>query len=143
MSTIRVNDTTFTVSADFSIADLKKVKADRPDSLVLYKTDEENHKTPYFAVTAGEKDGFNANGAVFSVDSILTGKATITMPLPAIERDKVKDYVADRVGFLKRNLDLIETQVADAIVQIDNDRAAVLASIEGLDEPVPADDSAF
>lgn len=139
MSAIKISDTVFTISSVLSVEDIAKAKKGRPESTTLFKG-EGKEREPVFCVGIGAIESFNQNGITFVTNGTVSGKAVVTCPLPSdLKKDEIKNYVADKVGFIKKNLDAVEAQVVAALAEIDADRAEVLASIEGLDDDTDAE----
>lgn len=139
MATIKINDTIFTITSTLSVEDIAKAKKGRPECTTLFKG-EGKEREPVFCVGTGRTENFNQNGITFATNGTVSGKAVVTCPLPSdLKKDDIKNYVADKVGFIKKNLDAVEAQVVAALAEIDADRAEVLASIEGLDDDTDAE----
>lgn len=139
MATIKISDTVFTIASTLSVEDYVKAKKGRPESTTLFKG-EGKEREPVFMVGTGHTEGYNQNGITFATNGALSGKAVITSPLPSdLEKDEIKEWVADKIGFIKKNLDAVEAQVVTALAEIDADRAEILASIEGLDDDAAAE----
>lgn len=86
-------------------------------------------KKPRFAVAYGDKGSLNRFGIVFDAETQSGDPvACVTLPLPEGKGD-AKQRVAEYIGTVLRDLELVEEQVADEIANIRATEAATMDAI--------------
>lgn len=134
MSTVKINEITFSITSTLTMAQLKTLRTKAPQALQLTKpgkkTDDGDELI--FAIGPSAKQSMSTFGICFAKSAFGTDNAIYVEDLPADLKDieKAKEHVAERVGFAKKYLDEIETQAAATLAQLKADHDAIIASIE-------------
>lgn len=128
MAKIKVNDTNVSLTLNYSLAQLKEVAAKYPAALRIEKDDEF-----IYAICAGDESSITKYGATFATETALTHKAAITFPIVGNNAEEIKANIVERFGTEVVHISTIETKIAIALRQIEADKAAVLALIDGLE----------
>lgn len=130
MAKIIVSADNFSIVAKYSLEELKKVKTCKPNALVLYEGTGED-KEQIFAVSAATNGNYNRFGISFASETITDHKACFTAKVPA-DVENVKDFIIESAGMGVVHLAKIEEQIAEALVQIEQERETIAGCIEGL-----------
>ena len=137
MSTVKINETTFSITSTLTMAQLKTLHTKAPQALQLTKPGKKSGDDDeiIFAIAPSAKQSKSAFG---------TDNAIYVEDLPADLEDitKAKEHVAERIGFAKKHLDEIETQATATLAQLKADHDAIIASIEVFTPGTPANDTA-
>lgn len=136
MSTVKINETTFSITSALTMAQLKTLHTKAPQALQLTNDDDEI----IFAIAPSAKQSMSTYGICFAKSAFGTDNAIYVEDLPADLEDitKAKEHVAERIGFAKKHLDEIETQAAATLAQLKADHDAIIASIEVSTPAAPA-----
>lgn len=128
MSTVKINETTFSITSTLTMAQLKTLHTKAPQALQLTNDDDEI----IFAIAPSAKQSMSTYGICFAKSAFGTDNAIYVEDLPADLENitKAKEHVAERIGFAKKHLDEIETQAAATLAQLKADHDAIIASIE-------------
>lgn len=128
MARITICGDSMVITSKATLEDIKKLAKYRPNALELKS---EDGKDVVFKVGATNGNGsINTYGASFGSASHDEKKlATITLPIPANVED-AEAYAEEYVGVAIINLNKVESQFADAMVEIKEEIAAVRDSIE-------------
>lgn len=131
MAKIKVVGDVMVVESTQTLESIKTLEKYNPKALCLYEVDDDGKKQVTFRVaTTPSKGSINQYGAAFgSTSHDDRGVATITMALPDGVED-AKEYVAEAVGLAIVKLNKVEEQFAEALAQVESDKAAVLENIE-------------
>lgn len=119
------------VTSAFKLEDLKTIQKYRPKALTLMGGEE--GKEPVFTVYPADsgEGSINEFGAVFASATRDEDKfATLTMVMPGVKADDIKEYVADKIGGALMNLNKLEATLESVIAEIAEEKAAVLESID-------------
>ena len=106
---------------------LKKVSKYKPDALFVKDSD----GNPVFGIGMGATGCVAANGVTFNDTTAEGGFAMASFDVPAdmTDMDKVKAYIADRVGAAEARLTALENALPAVIAEIDASRAAIMNGI--------------
>lgn len=128
MSTVKINETTFSITSTLTMAQLKTLHTKAPQALQLTNDDDEI----IFAIAPSAKQSMSTYGICFAKSAFGTDNAIYVEDLPADLENitKAKEHVAERIGFAKKHLDEIETQAAATLAQLKADHDAIIAGIE-------------
>lgn len=122
MSKIIISGTVFTIESSHTLADLEKVANYKPDALALAN----EAKEKYFFVLPGAFGTVSNDGVTFADEAPDgSGKAVVTIPLPATGGD-AKKAIAAKYGPTIVNMNKVEAQIAEALAEVDG----MLASVE-------------
>ena len=125
---IKVIGNTVFVESEFTPAELKEVSKYRPQALQL--VDEET-KEPIFAVGITAGDGtIGKFGAEYGSASNADGKALISKKIP--DGVDAKRYIEDTIGVSILLLKKVEAGLSDKLAEIEEEKEAVMATIEVL-----------
>lgn len=140
MSTVKINETTFSITSTLTMAQLKTLHTKAPQALQLNNDDDEI----IFAIAPSAKQSMSTYGICFAKSAFGTDNAIYVEDLPADLENitKAKEHVAERIGFAKKHLDEIETQAAATLAQLKADHDAIIAGIEVSTPGTPANDTA-
>ena len=125
MSTVKINETTFSITSALTMAQLKTLHTKAPQALQLTKPGKKSGDDDeiIFAIAPSAKQSMSTYGiynAIYVED----------LPADLENITKAKEHVAERIGFAKKHLDEIETQAAATLAQLKADHDAIIASIE-------------
>lgn len=136
MSTVKINETTFSITSTLTMAQLKTLHTKAPQALQLTNDDDEI----IFAIAPSAKQSMSTYGICFAKSAFGTDNAIYVEDLPADLENitKAKEHVAERIGFAKKHLDEIETQAAATLAQLKADHDAIIAGIEVSTPAAPA-----
>lgn len=143
MSTVKINETTFSITSTLTMAQLKTLHTKAPQALQLTNDDDEI----IFAIAPSAKQSMSTYGICFAKSAFGTDNAIYVEDLPADLENitKAKEHVAERIGFAKKHLDEIETQAAATLAQLKADHDAIIAGIEvstpATPEPTPENET--
>lgn len=140
MSTVKINETTFSITSALTMAQLKTLHTKAPQALQLTNDDDEI----IFAIAPSAKQSMSTYGICFAKSAFGTDNAIYVEDLPADLENitKAKEHVAERIGFAKKHLDEIETQAAATLAQLKADHDAIIAGIEVSAPATPANETA-
>lgn len=143
MSTVKINETTFSITSTLTMAQLKTLHTKAPQALQLTNDDDEI----IFAIAPSAKQSMSTYGICFAKSAFGTDNAIYVEDLPADLENitKAKEHVAERIGFAKKHLDEIETQATATLAQLKADHDAIIAGIEvsaPAAQATPANDTA-
>lgn len=140
MSTVKINETTFSITSTLTMAQLKTLHTKAPQALQLTNDDDEI----IFAIAPSAKQSMSTYGICFAKSAFGTDNAIYVEDLPADLENitKAKEYVAERIGFAKKHLDEIETQATATLAQLKADHDAIIAGIEVSAPATPANETA-
>lgn len=134
MSTVKINETTFSITSALTMAQLKTLQAKAPQALQLTKPGKKSGDDDeiIFAIAPSAKQSMSTYGICFAKSAFGTDNAIYVEDLPADLEDitKAKEHVAERIGFAKKHLDEIEAQAAATLAQLKADHDAIIAGIE-------------
>lgn len=146
MSTIRINETTFSITSTLTMAQLKTLKAKAPQALQLTKPGKKTDDPDeiLFAIAPSAKQSMSTYGICFAKSAFGTDNAIYVEDLPTDLENltKAKEHVAERVGFAKKYLDEIETHAAATLAQLKADHDSIIAGIEVATPAAPANETA-
>ncbi len=136
MSTVKINETTFSITSTLTMAQLKTLHTKAPQALQLTNDDDEI----IFAIAPSAKQSMSTYGICFAKSAFGTDNAIYVEDLPADLENitKAKEHVAERIGFAKKHLDEIETQATATLAQLKADHDAIIAGIEVSTPAAPA-----
>ena len=126
-----INGDALVIVSEKKLQDLKTLAKYAPKALSLFREDKEFGEVEDFSVMVAPtgKGGMNINGAIFTGEARDgSGAACITILLPDGIAD-AKEYVAETYGPAMVKLDLVESQIDEALAKVAADKAAVLAKI--------------
>lgn len=135
MSTVKINETTFSITSTLTMAQLKTLHTKAPQALQLTKPGKKKSGDDdeiIFAIAPSAKQSMSTYGICFAKSAFGTDNAIYVEDLPADLENitKAKEHVAERIGFAKKYLDEIETQAAATLAQLKADHDAIIAGIE-------------
>ena len=147
MSTVKINETTFSITSTLTMAQLKTLHTKAPQALQLTKPGKKSGDDDeiIFAIAPSAKQSMSTYG--FAKSAFGTDNAIYVEDLPADLENitKAKEHVAERIGFAKKHLDEIETQATATLAQLKADHDAIIAGIEvsaPAAQATPANDTA-
>ena len=130
MSKIVIAGDAIVITSSLKLADLKTIQKYRPKALTLMGG--EDGKEPVFSIYVSEQGegSINNNGVVFASETRDEEKlATLTMVMPGVHTDNIKEYVADKIGGAQMNLNKLESTLGTVLAEIEADKQAVIESI--------------
>lgn len=146
MSTVKINETTFSITSALTMAQLKTLHTKAPQALQLTKPGKKSGDDDeiIFAIATSAKQSMSTYGICFAKSAFGTDNAIYVEDLPADLENitKAKEHVAERIGFAKKHLDEIETQATATLAQLKADHDAIIAGIEVFTPGTPANDTA-
>lgn len=130
MAKITIAGDAMVITSSQTLEAIKTLEKYRPKALCLYETGENGKKEEVFKVCATAGEGsINQYGASFgSVSHDDEKLATITLPIPRGTQDAV-EYAAEKVGVAIINLNKVEEQFAEALADVETEKAAVRENI--------------
>lgn len=128
---VKIVGNTCIVEASVTLAQLKKIEASRPKTLVLYEG-EGSEKEEVFRIATGKGNGHvGASGWNFGEATSASGNALITMQLPegVDGAEAAKKWAAKKIGTGIIQLKKIEERFSGVLGEIDAENAAVESCI--------------
>lgn len=128
----------YLIESRFSIEQIAKVAAHRPQALKLRRAPEPGAPSEtVFQIALGCTDGFNSVALTFHENSATSGKAVLTLPLPPHQQGQLREALVESVGVRIAQADTIEGQIETALTEIAGEEAAVSSYIT-IDGEAPA-----
>lgn len=130
MSKIVIAGDAIVLTSALKLSDLKTIQKYRPKALTLMGG--EDGKEPVFTlyVTDQGEGSISNNGAIFTSETRDDEKlATLTMVMPGVHTDNIKEYVADKIGGAQMSLNKLEATLGSVLEEIAADKQAVMESI--------------
>lgn len=127
MANIVIAGDAVVVKSSLKLEEIQTIAKYQPKALTLMGG--EDGKEPIFSVgTSTDSGDITVYGASFG-RADADGKATITLVTPGIPNEKVKEWVADKLGAAITNLNALEAKLPDVLSGIAAQRAAVMENI--------------
>jgi len=128
MAKVKINGEAVVITSAATLENLKLVAKYRPEALKLMGG-KDNSELLYSVGVVEGSGGMNGNGALFGRASHQGGLAEITMLMPGIDGDKMKEAVADKLGGALMKLNALEAKLPAVIAEIAEEKAQIMEAI--------------